>query len=118
MTCALAICLAVAAISVTDGDTLRAGELRLRLWGIDAPEMDTAAGPASRRVLQAILARSEGLACDDRGPDRFGRTVARCDLVGGPLSGIDLACALVQAGAARDWPRYSGRAYARCAALS
>jgi len=27
----------------------------------------------------------------------------------------DLACSLVAAGAARDWPRYSGRAYRECA---
>jgi len=108
MTCTLAICL-TAALTVTDGDTIRDGALRVRLWGIDAPEMDTRQGPSARAYLRQMIGDLP-VACDPRGTDRYGRTVAICYLP----DGRDLACEMVRAGWAVDWPRYSGGAYARC----
>jgi endonuclease YncB( thermonuclease family) len=43
--------LILAAVTVTDGDTLRGGDLRVRLWGIDAPELKAEGGPASNEAL-------------------------------------------------------------------
>ena len=34
--------------SIHDGDTFRFGKLRVRVWGIDAPELETQFGPAAR----------------------------------------------------------------------
>jgi len=108
MTCTAIICL-TAALTVTDGDTIRDGRLRIRLWGIDAPELHDPQGPASRAYLRALI-DGQPVACDPRDTDRYGRTVAVCIL----SDGRDLACEMVRAGMARDWPRYSGGAYARC----
>jgi endonuclease YncB( thermonuclease family) len=92
-----------------DGDTFEAasGEV-VRLWGIDAPERGEAGADAATAALAGLLAR--GATCQRRGTDRYGRTVARCT---GPAG--DIACALVAAGHATDWPRYSGGHYASCA---
>ena len=106
--CTLALCFA--AVTVTDGDTLRAGDLRLRLWGIDAAEAHRPGGPEATAAMLGLVA-GHPLACEDLGLDRYGRTVARCFLA----DGTDLACAMVAAGQARDWPKYSGGAYAGCA---
>ncbi len=95
--------------TVTDGDTLRADGVGIRLWGIDAPEPDEPGGPEARAALQAFTAGAE-LRCEVKGTDRYRRIVARCDL---PY-GRDLACVLVAGGWAQDWPRYSGGAYAGC----
>ncbi|SEN94776.1 nuclease homologue [Gemmobacter aquatilis] len=108
MTCTLALCL-TAALTVTDGDTIRDGALRIRLWGIDAPELQDPRGPASRAYLRALI-DGQPVACDPRNADRYGRTVATCHLP----DGRDLACEMVRAGMAHDWPRYSKGAYARC----
>lgn len=112
MTCLTAMCLTIAAgaYSVIDGDTLRVTDApNIRIWGIDAPEMDTPAGPAARDAMDAIAAGRD-LTCAVRDVDRYGRIVARCFEPGG----ADLACALVRTGHAHDWPRYSGGFYGEC----
>jgi len=95
--------------TVTDGDTLRAGDVGIRLWGIDAAEMHDPGGPEAKAALARLTSGAE-LRCEVKGGDRYGRIVARCDLP----DGRDLACAMVAGGWARDWPRYSGGAYAGC----
>lgn len=110
MTCPLALCLAIASFTVIDGDTLRRpGAPNVRLWGIDAPELGEARGPAARDALRALV-EGRPLACDPLDVDRYGRDVARCFLP----DGTDIACAMVALGHARDWPRYSGGAYSTC----
>lgn len=104
--CIAALCLAA---TITDGDTLRAGGTGHRLWGIDAPERGDPAGPAATAALRA-LTKGRRLACDQVDTDRYQRPVVRCWLP----DGRDLSCAMVAAGAARDWPKYSGGAYAGC----
>jgi endonuclease YncB( thermonuclease family) len=94
---------------VVDGDTLRCGRERVRLLGIDAPEMPghcqgnrrcVAGDPfASRRSL--IKAAAGRLVIERFGTDRYGRTLG---LVRGARG--DLSCWQLQNGQARyrrDW---------------
>ena len=105
------VCLVAAAcLTVVDGDTLHVGDERVRLWGIDAPEIDEPGGPAARDALEEFAA--DGVRCrlppsgQDR--DRYGRAVRRCVTP----DGRDVAAELVGGGFAEDWPRYSGGFYA------
>jgi len=90
---------------VIDGDTLAFGRKRVRLWGIDAPEMDTWQGQKARAFLIKKLAGREVM-CVDSGGQSYGRIVAKCY-----VDGEDIAWWLVNAGHAIDWPRYSGGHY-------
>lgn len=91
-----------------DGDTLRIGDERIRLFGIDAPERSDPGGPAATSALQRLL--DLGVTCEAVDTDRYGRTVAMCFTP----DGGDVSCAMVAMGHARDWPRYSGGRYAGC----
>jgi endonuclease YncB( thermonuclease family) len=97
---------------VTDGDTLRIGRVRLRLQGIQAPEMDTAEGQEARRQLIALIGRAE-VRCVDSGQRSYDRIVARCFIGRDDVAGL-----LVARGWARDWPRFSGRRYAAAEAAA
>lgn len=88
--------------SVTDGDTLRCGDVRIRLSSIDAPEMPghcrpgRACTPGDPYASQANLARlvqGMEMACAQEDVDRYGRIVARCS-----VAGRDLSCAQVEGG--------------------
>lgn len=99
-------------LAVVDGDTLDVEGDRIRLWGIDAPELGTRDGQAAAAHLRSLLdgvGRGE-LVCQTFYFDRYGRQVARCLLA----EGDDIACQMVMAGHAEDWPRYSDGYYARC----
>ncbi len=72
------------ACSVTDGDTIRCGDERIRITGIDAPETRACRqgrqcvegdGEASKRTLEAIVAGAS-LTIVRLGRDRYGRTLA------------------------------------------
>ena len=104
-----------AAVGVVDGDTLSIGSERVRLWGIDAPEMrqtcyrrDVAfeCGREARRALLQII-RGRDVTCTPVARDRYGRTVARCR-----AAGDDLGSEMARAGWALDYTRYSGGRYA------
>jgi endonuclease YncB( thermonuclease family) len=97
------------ALFAIDGDTMRDGPDRLRLFGIDAPEMSEAGGEASKRALAALIA-GQTLACYTVDTDRYGRAVVICYLP----DGRDVSCVMVSLDHARDWPRYSGGRYAHC----
>lgn len=94
-----------------DGDTLVLGDTRIRLFGIDAPEMlqnctDThgtewGCGAWSKAVLERLT--QGGVSCDARDIDRYGRTVAVC--VG--ADGDDINAAMVAAGAAYAYEKYA-----------
>jgi len=99
------------AARVIDGDTLALDGVRIRLHGIDAPEMAQTCrrkgkpwrcGEAARRALAAMVADST-VRCRRRGIDRYGRVVARCRTA---RTG-DLGAALVAEGAAFAYRRYS-----------
>lgn len=92
---------------VTDGDTIRFGPTRVRLHGVQAPEMDTADGPRARAALIALIGAGEVL-CEDTGERSYRRVVARCF----DAQGRDLSEQMVREGWATDWPRFSGGRYA------
>lgn len=94
---------------VTDGDTIRCGAERIRLLGIDAPELpghcragricapgDPYASSASLGAAMAATMRIERV-----GTDRYGRTLA---LVAGPRG--DLSCWQLQRGQAIYKPQW------------
>lgn len=82
------------------------GAVRIRLHGIDAPEMNTANGRAAREHLRSLIGGGE-IRCSDTGSRSYDRVVAACF---GP-DGRDLALAMVEDGWAVDLPRFSGGRY-------
>jgi endonuclease YncB( thermonuclease family) len=95
-----------------DGDDLAFGDVRVRLWGISAPEdrrgLTEPGGPEARAALAALI-EGRRITCHLTGTTagRSLRPVARCF-----AGGQDLAEALVRTGWARDCPAHSGGAYA------
>ena len=88
--------------SVHDGDTLTlAGGMRVRLYGIDAPEHQNTAGLLARAALER-LAEGKRAACAILAEDRYKRNVAVCRLVDGP----DLSLAQLATGNAATYRRY------------
>jgi len=96
---------------VVDGDTLDVGRTRVRLEGIDAPELaqkcQTATGESwdCGRKAAALLrtyAEQRDLACDRTGIDKYRRTLAVCF-----EEGINVNEAMVRAGLAWAFVKYS-----------
>lgn len=111
MTILAALSLAAATITVHDGDSIREGIERIRLVGIDAPELprspscrpgrkgwcDYARGYQARDALRAFLA-SGPVKIDRCGVDPYGRTLARVT-----VNGVDAGRYLLERGLARRW---------------
>ncbi len=100
----------VGLVIVTDGDTLRMGSERIRLSGIDAPELrqtcKTIAGAVkcgdiARVRLQTIIAGRE-VRCVGKSRDRYRRLVATCT-----VRGEDIGRRMVREGWAVSYRRYS-----------
>ncbi|MFC0339793.1 thermonuclease family protein [Paracoccus niistensis] len=112
LTCLAAICV-TGAVAI-DGDTVRLDSpgknLRLRLWGISAPEIREPGGVEASRALAALI-DGQTLACDLMDVDRYGRPVVRC----ATATVADLSCEMVRQGHAKDWPQYSRGAYVAAA---
>lgn len=73
-------------MSAVDGDTLRFGERRIRLLGIDAPEIgqmcrqgdiEQACGRNAARFLRDLIGGGP-VACELAGRDRYGRDLGEC----------------------------------------
>ena len=98
-------------VRIADGDTLEAipaGEqrpIRIRLQGVDAPELGEVFGRESMAFLRTLLF-DKRVRIEGRDMDRYGRLVARVT-----TSGQDASTALVRGGMACH-------AYARDAALA
>jgi micrococcal nuclease len=93
-------------VSVHDGDTLRAideqkVEHRVRLAGIDAPELGQAFGRVARDRLRELALRQQ-VAVHLHDQDRYGRDLATLE-----LDGRDLGRQLVAEGLAWHYERYS-----------
>ncbi|UFW46460.1 MULTISPECIES: thermonuclease family protein [Bradyrhizobium] len=101
--------------SVIDGDTLDMHGVRIRPWGIDAPEttqlcrgedsLHYRCGAQAANDLDAFIGRRPANCVPVR-LDRYGRTVAAYS-----VAGRDLAEWLVRSGRALDWPQYSKGKY-------
>lgn len=99
-----------------DGDTLRCGETRVRLWGIDSPELNchgkprcVSAGSWDAKRALAVIINRQAIQCIDKGRDRYNRTVAQCY-----VGGIDIQCEMLKQGHAVEWLRFSHNYYAKC----
>jgi endonuclease YncB( thermonuclease family) len=62
-------------VRAIDGDTIRVGGERIRLRGIDTPELSELEGPAAKRRLEEFL-RSGSIRIVPRGRDVYDRLVA------------------------------------------
>ena len=98
-------------VRVIDGDTLDVGGVRVRIHGIDAPEVDQTCTHPQRGVWACgafvrdeVRARYQGrfADCRQRDMDRYGRIVGTCF-----VDGQDIAEAIVSDGLAEAYRRYS-----------
>jgi endonuclease YncB( thermonuclease family) len=88
---------------IIDGDTIAVKGRRVRLHGIDAPEMDQRGGAAARAHLFKLIA-GRAVTVFPIDVDLHGRTVARVE-----VAGIDICGAMVTDGFAVAYSRYSTR---------
>lgn len=99
---------------VIDGDTIDVDGRRVRLAGIDAPEIEQTCtrlheewpcGLEAKKALAVMIGDSE-VYCEYRGTDRYNRTLARC-FISIPRWRADLAREMVRMGMALAYRRYS-----------
>jgi endonuclease YncB( thermonuclease family) len=76
----------VVAIRVTPGVVL---EEKLRLRGLDCPELDTAAGKAAKRFVDGVLAPGAAVVLTTTKPDKYDRYLADVFLSGAPTETRD-----------------------------
>lgn len=98
-------------ISVVDGDTIHVGETKVRVHGIDAPEVDqTCVGTNGNPWMCGAFVQAEvydlyhgKLAdCEELDRDRYGRSVAKCY-----VDGQDIGENIVLNGWAEAYRQYS-----------
>jgi endonuclease YncB( thermonuclease family) len=96
--------------TVTDGDTIRIGNTRIRLHGIDAPETNQICerngkkwrcGREATKALRTVIGE-KSVSCSKRDIDRYGRVVAVCR-----AGSINLNAWMVENGWAVAYRRYS-----------
>ena len=97
---------------VSDGDSLRSGKLKIRLFGIDAPEIkqqcsrddgtNWPCGEAAKEALTALVTSTSHLDCQLHDVDRYGRVIMQCF-----AGSIDIGAALVEQGLALAYRNYS-----------
>lgn len=106
-------------LAIEDGDTFDlcdGGECkRIRICGIDAPEIGSAGASEATAALRelvdgkvvACIQVGNGTVCDGRSrPTNRGRIVAQCF-----VDNTDIAASLVARGLACDWIKFSGGHY-------
>ena len=91
---------------VVDGDTLVIQKTQIRLFGVDAPEINHPYGNKAKWALVS-LCKGQTVRAEVTAEDDHGRTVAKCSLP----DGRDLSAEMVKAGLAIDWPKFSGGKY-------
>lgn len=91
---------------VVDGDTLAIKNTQVRLFGIDAPELDHPYGKSAKGALIS-LCKGHNVRAEIIAQDGHGRTVARCYLT----DGRDLSAEMVKLGLAIDWAKFSNGTY-------
>jgi len=97
-------------VRVIDGDTIEINSNKIRLFGIDAPEIGQPCikndstydcGAASKEHLKFIIA-GMNINCDDKGKDRWGRIISVCI-----ADGDDINRLMVRHGWALAYRKYS-----------
>lgn len=91
---------------VIDGDTIVVQKINIRLFGIDAPEIEDPYGRNAKFAMMK-LCKGQTITVHIIDWDGFGRTVANCYLP----DGRDLSAEMVKQGQAIDWPKFSGGIY-------
>ena len=91
---------------VVDGDTIDINGTRIRLAGIDAPELDHPYGKTAKWTL-VNLCKGHEVRAIFAGDLSHDRTVATCLLP----DRRDLSAEMVKAGMAIDWPKFSSGKY-------
>lgn len=96
---------------VVDGDTfwINGQRSRVRVWGLDAPEIGNAGGSTATAQLAGLVS-GHSVQCRMRDVDRYGRIVGQCWLP----DGRDIAAAMIASGTAREYCRFSGNYYGTC----
>ena len=90
-----------------DGDSIVVAGKPIRLWGIDAPEMDTREGYLAKRYLRTVI--DDGTVhCVDEGIRTTGEIMAKCF-----IGQVDLGEIMILSGHAREWHQYSQGFYSR-----
>lgn len=93
---------------VIDGDTISIGGTKIRLAGIDAPELDMPWGQKSKWAMVAICS-GQTITAELDGERSYDRLVGTCFLP----DGRDIGAELIKTGLALDLPQYSRGKY-RC----
>lgn len=91
---------------IIDGDSLVIRKTQVRLFGVDAPEMNHPYGQKAKWAL-VKLCKGQTVTATIIECDAHGRTVAKCRL----NDGRDLSAEMVKLGLAIDWPKFSGGIY-------
>ena len=91
---------------IIDGDSIVIRKTQIRLYGIDAPEIDHPYGQKAKWALVS-LCKGKTIRAEITEQDVHGRTVAKCFL----QDGRDLSAEMVKIGLAIDWPKYSQGRY-------
>ena len=96
---------------VTDGASIKIAGQRIRIHGIDAPEIkqsctfpngeDWPCGSVASAVMSHLVA-NHTVTCEQQDVDRYGRIVAICN-----AGGMDIGKAMVHHGLALAYRRYS-----------
>jgi endonuclease YncB( thermonuclease family) len=104
------------AARIIDGDSLEIAGVRIRIFGIDAPEWRQqcrdargepyACGREATRALDRLIG-GRTVTCTPVTHDRYDRDIATCEVIG-----RDLGDAMVRAGHAVDYARHSRGRYA------
>lgn len=107
----------IGAIQVIDGETLEIQNQRIKLWGVDAPDLNQTCkdgqdagydcGKEAASALSQWLTELQPVRCEPRGNDNSGNTIAICYT----STGDDIAGWMVRNGYAIDWPKYSNGFY-------
>ena len=107
---ALVLCFAppfeAVVVSVYDGDTItvRTDEtIKIRLYGIDAPELKQPFGQASKQAMSGLVFGKKVTVMPDK-KDRYGRTIARVE-----ADGRDVSVQVVETGMAHWYQQYAKR---------
>lgn len=91
---------------IIDGDSLVIKKTQVRLYGVDAPEINHPYGQKAKWALVS-LCKGQTIRAEITAQDAHGRTVAKCFLE----DGRDISAEMVKLGLAIDWPKFSGGQY-------